>query len=171
MDANLEVKASNRMAIFGQQIFLRHPRAIRKLGIFLFVLSFIVPAPQDWGGRLYFFPGAIQFILTPNEVWAFLTGGEPLSDETPDGDSMNFRGFLFCCILFGAWLANFSIFFRLPKLITLAVIALPWIVFIWTFSLTVDFIPFYFWALGIALIHLSKFLKPAPDVMPVPLLN
>lgn len=148
-----------------QQFFLRNPKAIRNLGIWLFALSFIVPAPQDWGGRLHFFAGGMQFIFTPNEVWALLTC-EPLSDETPDGDSMTFSGFLFCCTLFGAWLVNFSIFFRLPKFVTLTVVALPWILFFWHISLIADFIPFYFWALGIALIHLSRLLKPAPHAMP-----
>jgi hypothetical protein len=63
------------------------------------------------------------------------------------------------------WLSNFTVFFRLPTLVAYMSVIAPWILFVAMIFLSngagpdlhlLAFIPFYPWAFGIALIHLSR---------------
>jgi hypothetical protein len=53
----------------------------------------------------------------------------------------------------------------LPVWAALFAIVLPWSVYVCAFSIASRFIPFYPWAFGIALIHLSRILKPWPNML------
>jgi hypothetical protein len=64
-----------------------------------------------------------------------------------------------------AWLCNFTVFFRLQKWTASVAIIVPWIFLLsWTIPpvqeevsfKTLSIIPFYPWAIGIGMIHLSK---------------
>jgi hypothetical protein len=150
----------------GQQRYPVRSGLIRNMGIILFVLSFIVPPGGAYGVptmgehfRDYLQPfwGCRVFINTPFMVTFLpLWRGEPIdSGFTP------YEIFI-RVILIGAWLTNFTILFRLPLPATLLTIALPWLAFLCWFEIAARFIPFYFWALGITFIHLSRILRPWP---------
>jgi len=151
------------MSSIGHQRFSVRPGVIRNLGISLFVLSFIVPP----GGALFVptmgehvrdylqpFSGCFVFIQTPVAV-TFL----PLFRGPPIDDGFTPYEIFIRVILIGAWLANFTVFFRLPRLLALVAIGLPWLAFIFWFEFAARFIPFYFWALGITFIHLSRIFR------------
>lgn len=151
----------------GQRRFSVRPSVIRNIGIGLFVLSFIVPS----GGALFVptmgehvrdylhpFAGCAVFIQTPCAVTFIpLWRGEPIDTGLTPFEIFT-RG-----VLFVAWLANFTVFFRLPSPAALLAIGLPWIAFICWFGFMAEFIPFYFWALGITLIHLSRMMGSWPN--------
>ena len=143
------------------------PSLIRNIGITLFVLSFIVPP----GGALFVptmgervqdylqpFSGCFVFIQTPFAV-TFL----PLFRGPPIDDGFTPYEIFIRVILIGAWLANFTVFFRLPRLVALLAISLPWLAFSFWFDFAAGFVPFYFWALGITSIHLSRMLRSWPN--------
>ena len=57
----------------------------------------------------------------------------------------------------------------MPRVIALAAILIPWVAYIFLFELLAGFLPFYPWALGIALIHVSRWPRPfyaAPEPAP-----
>jgi hypothetical protein len=140
------------------------------LGFFL--LSFIVPSGgalfvptmgEHVGDYLHPFAGCYAFIQTPCAVTFLpLWRGEPIDSGLTPYEIFT-RG-----VLFAAWLANFTVFFRLPFLAALLAIALPWIAFICWFGFMAGFIPFYFWALGITFIHLSRMLRSRPHMSAEP---
>jgi hypothetical protein len=134
--------------------FFLRPKVIRNIGIAAFLLSFLVPAPHIFGADYHFFAGCGAFIRIPFMPFMRLTGNDP----TSEGPSFGYLLYvlLFCALCWGSWLSNFTIFFRLPFLAALLSVTLPWIAFIWVFPLMADFLPFYFWVTGIALIHLSR---------------
>jgi hypothetical protein len=145
----------------GQRKFLPSPKVIRNIGVTLFVLSFVVPA-YHWGGAsLHFFVGCMTFVQTPLLPFMILGNDDPTSGGPTFGGLLH--GIFFCGLLWGSWLTNFTIFFRLPLLAGLIVVSLPWIVFIWVFPLMVDLVPFYFWTLGIAFIHLTRIVRLWPN--------
>jgi len=124
--------------------FLLRPLVIRKVGIALFAISFVVPYPIF---------GFQAFYLGP--LMAF----HSLQTQPNPAERMFFVGLLI------SWCANFTIFFRLPVWAALFAIVLPWSVYVCAFSIASRFIPFYPWAFGIALIHLSRILKPWPNML------
>jgi hypothetical protein len=65
-----------------------------------------------------------------------------------------------------AWIANLTVFTRLPVGLALIAILLPWPAYIFLFSVLAGFIPFYPWAVGIALIHLGRLAGPGPKIEP-----
>jgi hypothetical protein len=128
------------------------PQKLRLLGVVIFILSFIPP-------------GINAFWLTLESI------------------ALNFTA----ALTYGVWqsailglaltiggLANFTIFFRLPRIAAMFAIASPWILFFgmmflsynrgveapWPDIWVVTFIPFYPWAIGIGLIHLSRLMEP-----------
>src|ERR1700733_12671453 len=155
------------MSEFGHRRFSVKPSVTRNIGIALFVMAFIVPsgdvlfAPticENLKDYLRPFAGCIAFIQTPFAVTFIpLWRGEPLDSGLTPYEILT-RAILFC-----AWLSNFTIFFRLPLLAALIVVALPWIAFICWFEFMAGFIPFYFWAFGITFIHLSRTLRLWPN--------
>jgi hypothetical protein len=135
-----------------QRKFLFKPLVVRNVGIALFILSFLAPGSwRAWqsGGDFSVCAGFTAFVQTPF-----------LAIHIFRIDEKSWYRILLCVTLLISWAANFTIFFRLPKKAALAAIAAPWCVFICWFSMTVEFIPFYPWALGIAFIHLSRMLRP-----------
>jgi hypothetical protein len=135
--------------------FFLRSQVIRNFGITLFLPSFLVPAPHIFGANYHFFAGCGAFVGTPIMPSMTLTGDEPASAGFSFGQLSYVL--LFCALCWGSWLNNFTIFFRLPLLAVLISVALPWIAFVWVFPLMTDFLPFYFWVAGIALIHVSRF--------------
>jgi hypothetical protein len=139
-----------------QQEFLLKPKVIRNIGILLIVLSFLAPLRWD---DLRLFGGGYLFIATPGFAIQEIS-------VKPD-EELSHPIFLFVIMMI-AWLANFTIFTRLPVALALIAIMLPWPAYIFLFSDCVGYIPFYPWAIGIALIHISRFRKPWPDTSPEP---
>jgi hypothetical protein len=133
------------------QKFLLKPKVIRNIGIVLFVLSFLAPLRWD---DLRLFGGGCLFIATPSFALQEIS-------VRPD-EQLSHPIFLFI-IMMTAWLANFTIFTRLPFVVALIAILLPWPAYIFLFSDVADYIPFYPWVIGIALIHISRFRKPLPN--------
>jgi hypothetical protein len=143
-----------------QALFFFRPKVVRNIGIACFILSFFVPAAHFYGAGYHFFVGCGAFIRIPFMPFMRLTGDDPTVG--PPSFSESLYGLLFCGLCWGSWAANFSVFFRLPFFLALIPVTVPWIAFIWVFPLMTDFFPFYFWAFGIALIHLSRLQKRWP---------
>ncbi len=148
-----------------QQKVLAAPKVIRNIGIVLFALSFLVPDGPAYNGRLHFFSGSMIFIEVPS--MPFFRPSWDYSDVYPTPLSFNqiLYNLMIFVLFWGSWAANFTIFFRLPLIVRLISILLPWVAYAWLFSLIVGFIPFYFWIAGIMLIHLSRPLKPVPVII------
>jgi len=126
----------------------------------LFFAAFVVPAghtpfvPTERGhAHDYLLPfwGARVFLHTPQLVF-FL----PLWRGPPFDNGFTPYEITIRVILVAAWLGNFSVFFRLPRAAAFVIICLPWLTYIFWFSLVATFIPFYFWVAGITLIHLPS---------------
>jgi hypothetical protein len=139
---------------------------IRNIGVALFALSFIVPPGgsmlvptmgEHYRDYLQLFWGCRVFIATPQMAFFM-----PLFRGPPIDNGFTPYEILIRLVLIGAWLANFTVFFRLPRMVALLAIVLPWLAFIFWFGCMVGFIPFYFWALGITFIHLSRILRSRP---------
>ena len=139
------------------------PNAIRNPGIVLFCLSYILPP-----GHAAFVPTmgdhANDYLRPFGGLWAFVNTPAaitfmPLWRGPPLDDGFTPCEIFIRAVLFGAWLTNFTIFFRLPTVAAWLVIILPWAAFVCWFDLAVHFIPFYFWAPGITLIHISRILR------------
>jgi hypothetical protein len=141
-----------------QQSFLLRPMVIRNIGIVLFVFSFLAPPSWRGGDDFHLFGGVAAFIQTP--VFA-------CREMLPDpGQAPSSNSIFISVIMMTAWIANLTIFTRLPFVVGLIAILLPWPAYIYLFSILAGFIPFYPWALGIALIHLSRMFGPRPKVEP-----
>jgi len=125
--------------------FLLRPLVIRNFGIALFSISLVLPYPV-FGFQVFYLAPLMAFhsFQTHPDQRIFLIG------------------------LLVSWCANFTIFFRLPVWAALFAVVLPWSVYACGFSMAARFIPFYPWAFGIALIHLSRIMKPWPDKSPGP---
>ena len=131
---------------------------LRSVGVVLFVLSFIPP-------------GAQAFLNTP------IYAGQGLIRGFSSADA---RLIAWGCMLMIGWLANFTVFFRLPAFVAIFAVAAPWFVYIAMLFLFVGpgveaprvdawvttFVPFYPWALGIGLIHGSRIAGPRETEMP-----
>jgi hypothetical protein len=128
------------------------------MGFIAFALSFIPP-------------GINAFCVTPElTITSLFQGFE-------DGE---WQRVVFSIALGVGWLANFTIFFRLPSQGAWVSIALPWILYLgvlffdysrsvethWPDTFIMTFIPFYPWALGIGLIHCSRLFEPIPKESP-----
>jgi hypothetical protein len=137
----------------------------RMLAIVLYGISFVTP---DFGsGNL----GFNAFLATPVDSIGELVYAFQWSEWH--------RAVLAMALMIG-WLANFTILFRLPRIATLFAIASPWVLFFgmmflsyrrgvethWPDTWVLKFIPFYPWALGIGLIHLSRLMEPTPKDYP-----
>ena len=155
------------MGTLEQQRFSVRPSVIRNIGLVLFFLSFILPSghalfvpTMGEHARDYLkpFAGFSVFVQTPAAI-AFL----PLWRGPPLDDGFAPYEIVIRAILLGAWLANFTVFFRLRLSAALAVIALPWLAFICWFGFVAGFVPFYFWALGITFVHLSGIWRSRPN--------
>jgi hypothetical protein len=145
---------------------------IMTVGAVLFALSFCVPPGravfvptlrEHFGDYLQPFWGLRVFLQTP-----FVVFGVPLWRGAPIDNGLSPYEVFVRGVLFAAWLTNFTVFFRLRVIAALVSIALPWIAFICWFGLVARFVPFYFWALGIAFIHLSRIWRSWPDQLPDP---
>jgi hypothetical protein len=123
--------------------FLLRSKVVRNIGIGLFVFSFLAPPHWEGGDDFHLFGGVSAFITTP--VTAF---------------QLKHEDRLLFIVMMAAWIANFTIFTRLPPAAAVLAILLPWPAYIYLFSDLRAFVPFYPWAAGIALIHLSRFPQP-----------
>jgi hypothetical protein len=126
---------------------LRIPVAYRRLAIagwLLYAISWITPSSDRRQ------VGAIAFVATVKFARDLLATG------TPWGNSVSL------CLIFG-WLANLSIFIRLPTWARVVWTAAPWLTFVVVLLIlpvrpslparAAFFLYFYPWAVGIALIH------------------
>jgi len=130
---------------------------IRNIGIALFVLSFLVPPRWRGGEDFHLFGGCAAFVQTPVIACQAILANR---DEAPSHHILLF------IIMMAAWIANLTIFTRMPLVVALIAILLPWPAYIYLYSVLAGFIPFYLWAVGIALIHLSRFRQPWPNERP-----
>jgi hypothetical protein len=124
---------------------------IWKIGVALFVLSFLVPPRWRSGADFHLFGGCAAFIQTPIVACQAVLANR---DEAPSHPILLF------VIMMAAWCANLTVFMKMPRVIAVIATLLPWPAYIYLFSMLAGFIPFYPWAAGIALIHLSRFLQP-----------
>ena len=108
------------------------------IGWCLYALSWVTPSLD---GRQF---GATAFVDSVTLGWHFLSTGALLPG---------------LCVTLG-WLANFSIFLRLPCWLRLVAILAPWLAFAVVLAKlparATFFLYFYPWALGIALIHAAR---------------
>lgn len=118
-------------------------RALRWIGVVLFVASFVVPNAWDWRDL---FGGAYAFVLTP--VMAFLN----LLSEP------NFARIASTLVIFAGWLANFTVPVQ-RKPVAVAAIVAVWTSYGCFFGMFFKTVPFYFWAVGITVIHVATLLK------------
>lgn len=122
------------------------------VGLTLFLIAFIIPVPMhDSLHSWEWFQGAFIF---------FLGTYLPLGITNPH----QYGGTIwyFCDLI--SWLSNFSIIWFFPSALRWRWIVLiaPWLV-LFPGDFTnhpYTFLPFYLWAIGIGLIHLSFYLRP-----------
>ena len=123
---------------------------IRFLGIAFFAISFVVPNAEPAGNGISWSTAAgfHTFLMTPVLcVGLIINAGE-------------WRSLLVGIALAAAWLTNFTVFFRLPRVGSWIPMTTPWVLYI-TFCLNwypngrsvVGFLPFYPWAAGLFLTH------------------
>jgi hypothetical protein len=145
------------MSQLGQRISMSKvtPKAIWKAGVALFIISFVTPVWRG-GDDFAFFGGAAAFISVPAYIFQGLLP-DMLSRGAPHVQKMD--DVYKALVMSMAWIANIPIFFRLPTFAAVISIALPWLAYGLAFSDLVTFLPFYPWAIGITLIHLSKIYK------------
>jgi len=127
---------------------------IRNIGIALYVLSFLVPPRWRGGADFHLFGGLGAFVQTPVIACQTVLAGPGEGPAHP---------ILFFIIVMASWIANITIYTRMPLVLAVIAILLPWPAYIYLFSIVVGFLPFYPWALGIALIHLSRIDKLWPN--------
>lgn len=139
-----------------QLILILRANAIRNIGIALFVLSFIAPPHWLGGDKFTLFGGFSAFIETP--AWACRLVLPSIPPEPMANDILLF------VVMMTAWAANFTVFIRFPAVVALIAVLLPWPAYIYLFSILRDFIPFYPWACGIALIHIGRLTGPKPKI-------
>lgn len=141
---------SERLLFAGQRV---DEKALRRMGVFLVVLSFVTPAWNFDGvgiGAFFLAPFAAGFALSygiANQSWA---------------------GLLLGIAFAAAWLANGAVFFKLSQKFILLWGAIPWLLF-FLLALSgpkgaadpaiVTFFPFYLWAIGLDLIHGSRWIE------------
>jgi hypothetical protein len=140
-----------------QRMFFLRPKLIRNVGIGLFVFSFLAPPRLGGGHGFGLFGGAAAFIQTP--VYACAEISQLPWDAPP-------HPILLFVIMMTAWIANLTVFTRLPVAVALIAILLPWPAYIYLFSDLAGFIPFNPWAVGIALIHIGRLAGPGPKIEP-----
>src|SRR4051812_35331239 len=124
---------------------------VRLAGVILFVISFFVPNADRTENGLVWSESCVglsAFLITPVMLAKLLGAG---------GD---WRTFIAGAALAAGWLANFTVFFRVPAAFAWALMSIPWLLFLafrcgWypggTFI--TGFLPFYLWAASIVLIH------------------
>lgn len=130
---------------------------VRLIGIVLFAVSFLMPDADLGENGMAWSPkdnGFSAFLMTPIILMGLL------------GSASDWKTVLVGIALAVAWLTNFTIFVRLPRLLAWVPIIVPWLLFV-TFWLEwypnggsiTGFIPFYFWSAGIGLFHASVYLE------------
>ena len=118
-------------------------KLVRKMGFALFLLSFLMgPSWTDF----HPFAGLAIFIQTPFLAWQTVT--DPYSSH----GHATFLG----AVMLAAWVANITVLVRLPMFAAVVASILPWVAYVVLFSDLCRFAPFYFWAVGIAIIHLAR---------------
>ena len=132
-------------------------RKLRWIGSVLFLMSFFTPQIESGQAGLVVSVkdcGFGAFVMTPVVLAISLGNLAGLGD------------FLYTFLLAAAWLNNFSVFLRLPPVAAWIPISIPWSLLIiaalgWlNLGSLWSYIPFYPWALGIGLIHVSAYLEP-----------
>jgi len=130
---------------------LLRPKVVRNIGIGLFVLSFLAPPRWRGGDDFHLFGGCAAFIQTPVIACQAILANR---DGAPSHPVLLF------VVMMAAWIANITVFTKMPLALAVTAIVLPWPSYIYLFSELSGFIPFYLWAAGIALIHLSRLTWP-----------
>lgn len=141
------------MIIQIQKALLNRTKALRYIGCISFLLAFIWPTRGFYGADYHFFAGCGVFVKVLFLPFMHPPDYFPEAGWPPFGQL--FQRSLLCVLCWGSWIANFTIFFRLPLLVVLFIMVAPCAAFPLFFPFMVSFIPFYLWIFGIALIHLS----------------
>ena len=117
----------------------------RLVGFALFIASFIVPSP--WTAGTWWLGSGIE---------AFLCAAVGLLGAVlrPLGEWQAQQAFCTVCLAL-AFLANFTVFFKLRGVGAVLAVAAPWAA-IGCSTGILRFVPFYMWASGISLIHASR---------------
>jgi hypothetical protein len=140
-------------------VALRLPAAYRRWAIagwMLYAISWITPSIDGYQ------VGAVAFVATVKFALGLLATG------TASGVPLG------VCVILG-WLANLSIFVRLPAWAAVLSIAAPWLPFVVVLLIlpvrpslpqrAAFFLYFYPWAIGIALIHIANIAAARRDTV------
>lgn len=151
-------------------------KVVLRLGVVLFVLSFFAPLPEltlrpiQWN-FYYGFPWIpfCPFDLSRPIQWNFCSGFcvcflAFVTLVRGFAEPSDWRTLVGLLGLGVAWLANLSVFVRFHRQLLLLPILAPWTIalFYWSMDDTTGFLSFplfYPWALGIALIHGSRYFE------------
>jgi hypothetical protein len=139
------------------------PKSLRRAGFLLLLLALLAPPHWNFSNGLYVGGGLAALVETP--VWAFVAITKGVRESY-------WQGYLLGLSMIIGWVSNFCIFVRMPNIAAIFAIACPWVLFIGvTFlenvtgisTVAVTFVPFYPWAVGIALIQWSRLAEPTPE--------
>ena len=129
------------------------PTLIRHWGFVVFAVSFVTPTCAFNGC------GIVAFLLTAQFIW---------TEITHYADPRTWQELVFLTSMCLGWLSNFTVFFSLRRVLAAAATIAPWTLY---FSMIffensrsinvqfIKFIPFYPWAIGIAMIHLPGLIE------------
>jgi hypothetical protein len=138
------------------------PKLLRRVGVLLLLLALLAPPHWNFSNGFYVGGGFMALLETP--VWALVAVTKGIRENY-------WQGYLLGLSMMIGWISNFCIFLRMPKIATIFAIASPWVLFIGvTFlenvtgisTVALSFVPFYPWAVGIALIQWSKLAETEP---------
>lgn len=136
------------------------PKLIRKIGIVLYLFALLAPPHWNFSNDFHVGGGLMALIQTP--VWACVAIANGIQERY-------WRECLLGISMIVGWASNFYIFFRMPVVMAVFAIASPWILYIGVTFLdstigfstsAIDYIPFYPWAVSLALIHISRLAEP-----------
>lgn len=126
----------------------------------LYGSSFLLPPHLT--GDFHIGGGFMAFIETP--IWALIAATDGIQ-------SSHWQLCVLALAMVVGWCANFTIYFRLPFPWALLAIVSPWILYLgMTFlgstvglsTMAIEFVPFYPWACGIALMQTARLWEPKP---------
>lgn len=132
-------------------------KRIRWIGIALFAVSYVIPQIENG-------LDGVTFSMKDCGFSAFVAA--PVYSVLSFSNSTEWKHTCGALIMAVAWLNNFSVFFKFRPIVAWIPIALPWILMIGQgfegvhFGSVSTYLPFYFWAVGLGVIHVASFVEP-----------